>query len=84
MARSRTHVPLGVFVNGRRVGRLRKEALGSIDFGKPQGEIVSDERVAAILADLVRTPLGVSAEEEFRISIAGAQEKTALLYWKGR
>jgi serine/threonine-protein kinase HipA len=51
--------------------------------GKPQGEIVSDERVAAILADLVRTPLGVSAEdEEFRISIAGAQEKTALLYWK--
>jgi serine/threonine-protein kinase HipA len=170
MARSRTHVPLGVFLNGRRVGRLRKEASGSIDFqydgswlkwehtfpislslplredryvgtsviavfdnllpdsnpirrrlaervraegddayslltaigrdcvgalqflpgdeepeaiGKPQGEIVSDERVAAILADLVRTPLGVSAEEEFRISIAGAQEKTALLYWKG-
>jgi serine/threonine-protein kinase HipA len=171
MARSRAHVPLGVFVNGRRVGRLRKEFSGSIDFqydgswlewkhtfpislslplredryvgnsviavfdnllpdsspirrrlaervraegddaysllaaigrdcvgalqflpgnekpkaiGKPQGEIVSDERVAAILADLVRTPLGVSAEEEdFRISIAGAQEKTALLYWKG-
>ncbi len=170
MARSRTHVPLSVFVNGRRVGRLRKETSGSIDFqydgswlqwehtfpislslplredryvgssviavfdnllpdsnpirrrlaervraegddayslltaigrdcvgalqflpgdeepeaiGKPQGEIVSDERVAAILADLVRTPLGVSAEDkEFRISIAGAQEKTALLYWK--
>jgi serine/threonine-protein kinase HipA len=170
VARSRTHVPLGVFVNGRRVGRLHKETSGSIDFqydgswlewehtfpislslplredryvgssviavfdnllpdsnpirrrlaervraegddayslltaigrdcvgalqflpgdeepeaiGKPQGEIVSDERVAAILADLVRTPLGVSAEdEEFRISIAGAQEKTALLYWK--
>jgi serine/threonine-protein kinase HipA len=171
MSRARTHVPLGVFVNGRRVGRLRKETSGSIDFqydgswlewehtfpislslplredryvgssviavfdnllpdsnpvrrrlaehmraegddaysllsaigrdcvgalqflpgdeepeaiGKPQGEIVSDEQVAAILADLVRTPLGVSAEEEeFRISIAGAQEKTALLYWKG-
>ena len=169
-ARSRTHVPLGVFLNGRRVGRLRKEASGSIDFqyegswlewehtfpislslplredryvgtsviavfdnllpdsnpirrrlaervraegddaysmltaigrdcvgalqflpgdeepeaiGKPEGEIVSDERVAAILANLVRTPLGVSVEEEFRISIAGAQEKTALLYWKG-
>jgi serine/threonine-protein kinase HipA len=170
MARSRTHVPLAVFVNGRRVGRLRKETSGSIDFqydgswlewehtfpislslplredryvgtaviavfdnllpdsnpirrrlaervraegddaysllsaigrdcvgalqflpgdeepeaiGKPQGEIVSDERVAAILADLVSTPLGVSAEDaEFRISIAGAQEKTALLHWK--
>jgi serine/threonine-protein kinase HipA len=170
MARSRTHVPLAVFVNGRRVGRLRKETSGSIDFqydgswlewehtfpislslplredryvgtaviavfdnllpdsnpirrrlaervraegddayslltaigrdcvgalqflpgdeepeaiGKPRGEIVSDERVAAILADLVSTPLGVSAEDaEFRISIAGAQEKTALLHWK--
>ena len=170
MARTRKHVPLGVFVNGRRVGRLRKEPSGSIDFqydgswlewehtfpislslplredryvgssvvavfdnllpdsdairrrlaervraegddayslltaigrdcvgalqflpgneepeamGKPQAEIVSDERVAAILADLARTPLGVSPEnEEFRISIAGAQEKTALLYWK--
>ena len=170
MARTRTHVPLGVFVNGRRVGRLRKETSGAIDFqydgswlewehtfpislslplredryvgssvvavfdnllpdstlirrrlaermhaegddayslltaiGRdcvgalqflpgdeepepmrgPQGQIVSDERVAAILGDLVRTPLGVSAEEEeFRISIAGAQEKTALLYWK--
>jgi HipA-like protein len=32
MARTRTHVPLGVFVNGRRVGRLRKETSGSIDF----------------------------------------------------
>jgi serine/threonine-protein kinase HipA len=170
MARTRTHVPLGVFVNGRRVGRLRKETSGSIDFqydgswlewehtfpislslplredryvgssvvavfdnllpdgdtirrrlaervraggddayclltaigrdcvgalqflpgdeepeamGKPQGEIVNDKRVAAILADLVRTPLGLSPEnEEFRISIAGAQEKTALLHWK--
>jgi serine/threonine-protein kinase HipA len=170
MARSRTHVPLAVFLNGRRVGRLRKETSGAIDFqyddawlqwehtfpislslplredryvgkpvvavfdnllpdsspirrrlaervhaegedayslltaigrdcvgalqflpgdeepeaiGEPKGKIVSDKRVAAILTDLAEAPLGVSVEdEEFRISIAGAQEKTALLYWK--
>jgi serine/threonine-protein kinase HipA len=170
MARTRTHAPLGVFVNGRRVGSLRKETSGAIDFqydgswlqweytfpvslslplredryvgrsvlavfdnllpdsaairrrlaertqaeggdayglltaigrdcvgalqflpgdevpeamGAPQGQIVSDKRIAAILADLHHTPLGLSSEEEeFRISIAGAQEKTALLYWK--
>jgi serine/threonine-protein kinase HipA len=170
MARSRTHVPLGVFLNGRRVGRLQKEPSGAIDFqyddawlqwehtfpislslplredryvgkpvvavfenllpdsspirrrlaerlhaggedayslltaigrdcvgalqflpgdeepeaiGEPQGQIVSDKRVAAILIDLAQAPLGMSVEnEEFRISIAGAQEKTALLYWK--
>jgi serine/threonine-protein kinase HipA len=51
--------------------------------GEPQGQTVSDKRIAAILTDLAQAPLGVSVEdEEFRISIAGAQEKTALLYWK--
>ncbi|HEY0802515.1 MAG TPA: type II toxin-antitoxin system HipA family toxin [Steroidobacteraceae bacterium] len=170
MARSRTHIPLGVFLNGRHVGRLRKKKSGAIDFqydeswlswehtfpvslslplredryigdpvvavfdnllpdninirrrlaeriqaagddaysllaaigrdcvgalqflpadtkpetsGEIQGESVSDARIAAILADLGRTPLGVSVDEEaFRISIAGAQDKTALLFWK--
>lgn len=51
--------------------------------GTVDGELATGERIAALLADLGRTPLGVSAEdEEFRISIAGAQEKTALLFWK--
>lgn len=36
-----------------------------------------------LLAGLGTTPLGISHEDEdFRISIAGAQEKTALLYWQ--
>jgi len=32
----------------------------------------------------VRAPLGLDAEDEFRISIAGAQEKTALLWHENR
>ncbi|MHB8884422.1 MAG: HipA domain-containing protein [Methylovirgula sp.] len=34
--------------------------------------------------DLGRNPLGVGNDREFRISLAGAQEKTALLRWKGK
>lgn len=172
MARPRTRATLNVFLNGRLVGRLRKEASGAIDFqydgawlgwqhtfpisislalredrytgdsvvavfdnllpdnseirrrlaarvnasgddpysllaaigrdcvgalqflregiepaaaGVVAGVPISDARVAAVLADLGNTPLGLTAEdEEFRISIAGAQEKTALLLWKNR
>ncbi len=54
----------------------------------PVGEIagtpVGDDDISAILADLQRTPLGVVPERDFRISIAGAQEKTALLHLNGQ
>lgn len=49
-----------------------------------EGEPVSDEEIEAILANLARAPLGINADQEFRISVAGAQEKTALLYYEGR
>ena len=45
---------------------------------------VSDEEIAKIVSDLARSPLGVGEDQEFRISLAGAQEKTALLYWDGK
>jgi serine/threonine-protein kinase HipA len=167
MARHRTRIPLNVFLNGRLVGRVRRQASGAIDFeydaawlawehalpmslslplredrfvGDPviavldnllpdneqirrrlaervraegydaysllsavgrdcvgalqflpdgedpgpvggiSGRPLSDKEVADILGDLKRTPLGVDETEEFRISLAGAQEKTALLY----
>ena len=35
--------------------------------------------VEAVLLDLARAPLGLHADDAFRISLAGAQEKTALL-----
>jgi serine/threonine-protein kinase HipA len=171
MARQPSHVPLNVYLNGRLVGRLRRESGGAIDFqydqswldwdnaipvsfsmplredryiGNPvlavfenllpdnddvrrrlaerskakgsdpynllaavgrdcigalqflpdgmavgqTGRIdtrpVSDEEIAKIVSDLARNPLGIGEDQEFRISLAGAQEKTALLYWDGK
>lgn len=49
-----------------------------------ESEPVSDTEVEALLADLARAPLGVDREQEFRISVAGAQEKTALLRIDGK
>lgn len=171
MARPRTRAPLNVFLNGRLVGKLRREASGATDFqydaswlgwehaipvsislplredryiGDPviavfenllpdnddirrrlaerskaegsdvysllaavgrdcvgalqflpegtdpgkAGEInareVSDKEIAAIVSDLARNPLGVGEDQDFRISLAGAQEKTALLHWNDK
>ena len=171
MARPRTRIPLGVYLNGRLVGQLRRQASGAIDFhydpdwlawqhalpvsmslplredryvGEPvlavldnllpdnepirrrlaervradgydaysllarigrdcvgalqflpdgvepgaagavDGRPVDDAYIAGKLGDLATTPLGVDEDEEFRISLAGAQEKTAFLRWQDR
>jgi serine/threonine-protein kinase HipA len=44
---------------------------------------VSDSEIARILRDHRAQPLGMSHDDEFRISIAGAQEKTAFLWHRG-
>lgn len=45
----------------------------------------SDAEIEKLMADLKRNPLGLANDDdEFRISIAGAQEKTALLFWRGQ
>ncbi|MFO6448216.1 type II toxin-antitoxin system HipA family toxin [Erythrobacter sp. NE805] len=55
------------------------------DDGKTlRSEPVNEAEIEAILAGLAAAPLGMTREEEFRISIAGAQEKTALLYHDGQ
>ena len=46
------------------------------------GEIVSDDKIADLLKNLKQAPLGLSREDDFRISIAGVQKKTALLRYK--
>ena len=45
------------------------------------GTVVDEDDIAAMLANLTRVPLGLDREmdQDFRISVAGAQEKTALL-----
>jgi len=52
--------------------------------GAVEGKPIDNAAIARLLADLASTPLGLGDDEDFRISIAGAQEKTALLFWKGR
>ena len=45
---------------------------------------LSEGEIARRLRSLEKIPLGVSSSDEFRISIAGAQEKTALLWNRGK
>lgn len=48
------------------------------------GKSVDESEIARLLGDLAAAPLGVGEDEDFRISLPGAQEKTALLYWKNQ
>jgi serine/threonine-protein kinase HipA len=52
--------------------------------GSVEGHPVSDEEIEHILNNLGAAPLGLGEDQDFRISIAGAQEKTALLFWNGQ
>lgn len=47
--------------------------------GTPQ----SEAEIAATIRDLATSPLGLRADDTFRISLAGAQEKTAFLWRDG-
>jgi len=48
------------------------------------GEPVDDAAIEKILRGLSQAPLGLSRDDDFRISVAGAQEKTALLHHQGQ
>jgi serine/threonine-protein kinase HipA len=52
--------------------------------GEIHGEPVSAEEIEKILKGLVQAPLGLTKDDDFRISVAGVQEKTALLYNDGK
>jgi len=76
------------------LARIGRDCVGALQF-LPEGEEpgagdvltgepLSDTQIAAMLKDLHRTPLGIRAERDFRISVAGAQEKTALLFHDGQ
>ncbi len=54
------------------------------DVQKIEAEPLSDIEIAATLRNYRTMPLGMSDDKDFRISIAGAQEKTALLNLSGR
>jgi len=52
--------------------------------GTITGEVVDEAGIEKLLSGLVQAPLGLDRDDPFRISVAGAQEKTALLCHKGR
>lgn len=55
----------------------------TIDIRKVESEPVNDSQIANILRNYRTLPLGMGEDDDFRISIAGAQEKTALLWRNG-
>jgi len=74
------------------LAKVGRDCVGALQFlpegqapgpaGAVDGRALSNGEIAKKIRDLAKAPLGVDEDEEFRISIAGAQEKTALLYWK--
>ncbi|MEQ8346395.1 MAG: type II toxin-antitoxin system HipA family toxin [Sneathiellaceae bacterium] len=52
--------------------------------GKIEGEPIDERAIGAMLRNLARAPLGLDEDDAFRISVAGVQEKTALLHYQGR
>ena len=49
------------------------------EIGEIKGEIVGDEAIDELLRSLPQAPPGLGRDDEFRVSVAGAQEKAALL-----
>ena len=76
------------------LSEIGKDCIGALQFladdEVPQeadqltGTSLSDNEIEKLLKDLDVTPLGIRSENSFRISVAGAQEKTALLFNKGK
>ncbi len=76
------------------LGRLGRDCVGALQIlpegqdpgpaGTVDGRPVDDGEIAEKLRNLAIAPLGLDEDAAFRISIAGAQEKTALLYWRDR
>jgi len=57
---------------------------GAVNVKKIAGTPLSDKEIAQELRNYKTLPLGMSQDQAFRISIAGVQEKTALLMQNGK
>lgn len=72
---------------------IGRDCIGAMQFlprgadpGDPfriEGTPQSEADIAATIRDLAASPLGLGVDDTFRISLAGAQEKTALLWQDG-
>lgn len=73
---------------------IGRDCVGALQFVKTEaqrptlkpaiGTPISDQEIASKLRNLKAAPLANSEEEDFRLSIAGAQEKTAFLFLEGK
>lgn len=52
--------------------------------GTIAGQAMDDGEIRAMIRNLAKAPLGLDDDDGFRISLAGAQEKTALLLWQDK
>lgn len=76
------------------LSEIGRDCVGALQFlpegEEPQaaddftGHPVSEMDIEALLGELDVAPLGIRREKDFRISVAGAQEKTALLWHEGK
>lgn len=76
------------------LGKIGHDCVGALQFlpdgmeagkaGAIEGRPISDEEIARKIKNLKADPLGMGEDDDFRISIAGAQEKTALLFHEGK
>jgi len=70
---------------------IGRECIGALQFlpdgaepgpvGTVAGDPIDDAEIAQRLSSLENAPLGLIEDEDFRISLAGVQDKMALLYW---
>lgn len=73
------------------LAKIGRDCVGALQFlpdgvdpgpvGSIDARTVSNDEIGQTIANLARNPLGIGDDDAFRISIAGAQEKTALLFW---
>ena len=76
------------------LSRIGRDCVGALQFvagdeerkedSPSNGEVLDEAAVERVLQNLARAPLGIERDEDFRISLAGVQEKTALLRHDGR
>lgn len=76
------------------LSRIGRDCVGAIQlypFGSTippvdavKAEPLHDSDIEAILKNHQTSPLGMNEDDEFRISLAGAQEKTALLWFRNQ
>lgn len=77
------------------LARIGRDCVGALQFipGEQEvqfnshnieGEELGEAKIEKLLNNLARAPLGLDQDDDFRISVAGAQEKTALLFYKGK